>query len=91
MITPLTDNDLYRITQEASEAYIVFRQVIKLPRNKNSVLKFYEFLGAKSCNEPAAAWATVRATPLAHKRIKLLNSPHARTILKAWLAQNNDN
>lgn len=71
---PRNDDGTYDYGEKLFDAYVVYRELTKSAKNKNTMMRFYEFLSVDG---------VVSGT-----RVNWLLSPHAETFYKIWKAQN---
>lgn len=83
---PIQALEIYR--EEVSRAYGVYRNLTRSPANKNTTLRFYEFLGiaTQKGKTLSSLWAEASTSETALSRVRWLNGPHAHTFYKAWRA-----
>lgn len=75
------DNHQFKWRLKYFDAYAVFREILKLPRNGNSFRQFNQFL----CGKDSIDMFNDELS-----KIEWLTGPHAKPLLKAWIVKNGD-
>lgn len=74
---------------EVYEAYVVYRNMLGLARNKNSRRKFFHFLGFVDDDKIFASQEWMAEEPV--RKIRWLTGPHAKAMYRVWEVQHERN